>query len=117
MQDANLLIIHQGALGDFILTFPAVIRLRKYYKSIDVLCQSQPGKLAKALGIAENWYPAEAAYVASLFSNQIDPLLNVLLLQQLKPKYNSPRLNRIQNFRRIITTHNKKCYYLDIKIE
>jgi ADP-heptose:LPS heptosyltransferase len=81
MQDANLLIIHQGALGDFILTFPAVIRLRKYYKSIDVLCQSQPGKLAKALGIAENCYPAEAAYVASLFSNQIDPKIKTILEQ------------------------------------
>ena len=78
---ANLLIIHQGALGDFILTFPAIKRLQKYYNSIDVLCQSGLGKLAKGLGIAENWYPAEAAYVASLFSDQIHPKMKAILRQ------------------------------------
>ena len=46
----NLLIIHQGALGDFILTFPAIIRLQKYYGGIDVLCQSGLGKLAESTG-------------------------------------------------------------------
>jgi ADP-heptose:LPS heptosyltransferase len=81
MPDANLLIIHQGALGDFILTFPAIIRLHKYYRSIDVICQSQPGKMAKALRIAKNRYPAEAAYVASLFSHQIDPKIRTILQQ------------------------------------
>jgi len=77
----NLLIIHQGALGDFILTFPAITRLHKYYKPIDVLCQSQPGKLAKALGMVKNWYPAEAASFASLFSDQIDPKIKAILKQ------------------------------------
>ena len=81
MIKSNLLIIHQGALGDFILTFPAIIRLHSYYNSIDVLCQSQSGKLAKALGLVKNWYPAEAAYVASLFSNQIDPKIKAILEQ------------------------------------
>ena len=81
MPDANLLIIHQGALGDFILTFPAITRLHGYYKPIDVLCQSQPGKLAKALGMVKNWYPAEAASFASLFSDQIDPKIKTILEQ------------------------------------
>ena len=84
MSNTNLLIIHQGALGDFILTFPAITRLQKYYKPIDVLCQSQPGKLARALGIVENSYPAESAYVASLFSNQIDPRITAILEQYEK---------------------------------
>ncbi len=79
MPTANLLIIHQGALGDFILTFPAITRLQKYYKSIDVLCQNQLGKLAGALGLAENWFTAEAASFASLFSDQIDPKIKALL--------------------------------------
>jgi ADP-heptose:LPS heptosyltransferase len=79
MPDAKLLIIHQGALGDFILTFPAITRLKKYYKRIDVLCQSRLGKLAKALGLAENWYPSEAAYLASLFTDQIEPKIKALL--------------------------------------
>jgi len=81
MPDANLLIIHQGALGDFILTFPALTRLQTYYKPIDVLCQNQLGKLARSLGLAENWYPAEAASFASLYSDQIDPKIKTLLAQ------------------------------------
>jgi ADP-heptose:LPS heptosyltransferase len=81
MPDANLLIIHQGALGDFILTFPALTRLQKHYKQIDVLCQTQQGQLAKSLGFAQNWYPSEAAYFASLFSDQIDPKIKTILKQ------------------------------------
>ena len=34
-------------------------------------------------------------------------ILENSLIKQLKPKYNGPRLNRIQNLRRIITRHNK----------
>jgi heptosyltransferase-3 len=81
MPEKNLLIIHQGALGDFILTFPAISRLRKYFKPIDVLCQNQLGKLAGTLGLAENWFPTEAAYFASLFSDQIDPKMEAILKQ------------------------------------
>jgi ADP-heptose:LPS heptosyltransferase len=79
MAKKNLLIIHQGALGDFILTFPALIRLGKYYGVIDVLCQSGIGKLANALGLVEKWYPLEAAYVASLFTDRIDSKIKTLL--------------------------------------
>lgn len=79
MPDTNLLIIHQGAIGDFILTFPAVIRLQTYYRSIDVLCRSGLGKLAKELGLAENWHPLEAACWASLYTDQIDPQIKALL--------------------------------------
>jgi len=79
MADAKLLIIHQGAIGDFILAFPAVIRLQARYGSIDVLCQSQLGKLAGFLGLAEKWHPLEAARWASLFADQIDPKIRALL--------------------------------------
>jgi ADP-heptose:LPS heptosyltransferase len=79
MANKKLLIIHQGALGDFILTFPALIRLQKYYGVIDVLCQSGIGKLAKSLGLVEKWYPLEAAYVASLFTDRIDSKIKTLL--------------------------------------
>jgi ADP-heptose:LPS heptosyltransferase len=81
MSDANLLIIHQGALGDFILTFPAITRLHQYFDQIDVLCQSQPGRLAQHLGIVVNSYSLEAAYVASLFTDQIDAKMKNLLKQ------------------------------------
>ncbi len=79
MKTEKLLIIHQGALGDFILTFPAIIELKKYYDIIDVLCWSGIGKLAKTLKLVKNWYPLEAAYVASLFTDQIDPKIKAFL--------------------------------------
>jgi heptosyltransferase-3 len=79
MAKKNLLIIHQGALGDFILIFPAIIRLQKYYEVIDVLCQSEIGKLAEALGLVAKWYPLEAAYVASLFTDRVDSKIKTLL--------------------------------------
>ena len=81
MPDANLLLIPQGALGDFILTVPSITRLHRYYKKIDVLCQSQPGKLAKALEMVKNWYPAETASFSSLFSDHIDPKIKTILKQ------------------------------------
>jgi heptosyltransferase-3 len=84
MPDESLLIIHQGALGDFILTFPALTRLQKYYQPIDVLCQNQQGQLAKSLGLAQNCYPSEAAYFASLFSDRIDPKIKAILKQYEK---------------------------------
>ena len=84
MPDKNLLIIHQGALGDFVLTFPAIIRLQKYYDHIDVLCQSGLGKLANFLGLIENWYPLEAAYVATLFTDNVDPKIKTLLRSYAK---------------------------------
>ena len=79
MPAEKLLIIHQGALGDIILTFPVIIRLQKYYDPIDVLCQSGIGKLTKALGLVETWYPLEAAYVSSLFTDQIDSKIKKIL--------------------------------------
>jgi heptosyltransferase-3 len=79
MPDTNLLIIHQGAIGDFILTFPATLRLQAYYRSIDVLCQSRLGKLAKTLGLVEQCHPLEAACWSSLFTDHFDPKIKVLL--------------------------------------
>jgi ADP-heptose:LPS heptosyltransferase len=84
MVKKNLLIIHQGALGDFVLTFPAFIQLRKYFNTIDVLCQSGLGKLAKALGLVENGHPLEAAHVASLYSDIFDPKITTLLLSYVQ---------------------------------
>jgi ADP-heptose:LPS heptosyltransferase len=79
MANKKLLIIHQGALGDFILIFPAIIRLQQYYDVIDVMCQSGIGKLAKELEFVEKWYALEAAYVASLFTDRIDSKIKTLL--------------------------------------
>ena len=79
MKSENLLIIHQGALGDFVLTFPAIIQLHDLYDPIDVICQSELGKLAKTLKLVSNWFPLESAYFASLFSNRIDSRITDIL--------------------------------------
>jgi len=72
MANSRLLIIHQGALGDVVLIFPVIIALRKKFSRIDILCQDQLGKLAARLELVDKGYPLEAAYFATLFSDQID---------------------------------------------
>ncbi|MBW2412580.1 MAG: glycosyltransferase family 9 protein [Deltaproteobacteria bacterium] len=72
MTNIRLLIIHQGALGDVVLTFPAISALRQKSDCIDILCQDQIGKLAAKLGLIDKGYPLEAAYFATLFSDQVD---------------------------------------------
>lgn len=74
-----MLIIHQGALGDFVAAFPALIRLRKDFARIDVLCQHQLGKLAQSLGIADASFPLESAMFASLWSDSLSPRVQELL--------------------------------------
>ena len=68
------LIFHQGALGDFVLTFPVFLRLRERV-SIDVCCQNHLGQLALSLGIADHFFPSESRRFASLFSDNINPEL------------------------------------------
>ena len=79
MSAHKLLIVHQGALGDIVAIFPVIIRLALYYNCIDVLGQSQPGRLAKHLGLVQKWFPLENASVSSLFSDQPDPRITALL--------------------------------------
>ena len=68
----NLLIIHQGALGDFILTIPALLKLKRIYRRIDAICQNKLGKLAEYLKIIDKSFPLEAAAFASLFTDATD---------------------------------------------
>jgi heptosyltransferase-3 len=79
MTDSSLLIIHQGALGDVVMTFPAIIALRKKFGRLDILCQGQVGKLAARLGLVDKGYPLEAAYFATLFSNPVDKKIKAIL--------------------------------------
>jgi len=79
MAKKKLLIIHQGALGDFVATFPAIVGLRKRFHRIDVLCQSELGRLAVELRVADRWFPVESASFASLYSGQIDPGIKKIL--------------------------------------
>jgi ADP-heptose:LPS heptosyltransferase len=81
MTDTKLLIIHQGALGDVVLTFPAIIALRNKFDRVDILCQGQTGKLAVQLELIDEAYPLEAADFATLYSNQAAPGIKNLISQ------------------------------------
>ncbi len=67
MSKKKLLIIHQGALGDFVLTFPALNCLKHAYHQVDAICQGKLGRIAQELNLVENWYPLESAAFASLY--------------------------------------------------
>ena len=79
MQKRNLLIIHQGALGDFVAAIPAMIRLKKNYNCVDVLCSGQLGKLAREIGLAEQCFPLEAAGFSSIYTEIVDEKVKQLL--------------------------------------
>ena len=79
MQKRNLLIIHQGALGDFVAAIPAMIRLKKNYSCVDVLCSGQLGKLAREIGLAEQCFPLEAAGFSSIYTEIVDEKVKQLL--------------------------------------
>ena len=97
----KLLIVHQGALGDFVAIFPAVIWLKKYYQHIDVLCQGQLGKLAVELGLADQCHPLEAACFSSLYTNEIDHRVADLLRQYSKIALFSRSQQLEESFNRI----------------
>ncbi len=69
----NILVIHQGALGDVILSFPALVQL-KQQRDIDlsILCANQIGRLACKLNVAERHFPVERSRFCGLFSADIN---------------------------------------------
>lgn len=79
MKQKKLLVIHQGALGDFIASFPGILRLKQKYGQIDVLCQGQLGRLTQYLDIAGHAYPLESAAFATLFSGSPENRMKHLL--------------------------------------
>lgn len=84
MTKNQILVIHHGALGDVVSTFPALLRLKKLYGSIAIICQSNIGQLARELDIVDKWFPLEAAVFATLYSGQIDVTVKNILLSYQK---------------------------------
>lgn len=79
MPENRLLIIHQGALGDFVVTFPILKALRTVYSRIGGICRSSFGRLAVDLGVLDIFYPLESARFASLYTDRIDPVVVTLM--------------------------------------
>ncbi len=77
MKKDCFLIIHQGALGDIVLTFPILLAIkREHICNIHMMCQAQYGIIAKSLGIAEKVFPIEGALFSSVFS--INPMKEMI---------------------------------------
>jgi ADP-heptose:LPS heptosyltransferase len=70
----RVLVIHQGALGDLILSFPALLSLKNERKvSIDLLCSGDLGKIARELGVVEACLPLESGRFSALFCTKMTP--------------------------------------------
>jgi heptosyltransferase-3 len=79
MPKSRILVIHHGALGDVVATFPALLRLKKLYGFLSIICQGNIGQLAQELNIADKWFPLEASAFATLYSSHIDPNVKNIL--------------------------------------
>jgi heptosyltransferase-3 len=70
----KILVIHQGALGDVILSFPALVSLKvERGASVDILCKDQVGRMAHEFGIVDARFPVESARFSALFSKDMNP--------------------------------------------
>lgn len=69
----SLLIVHQGALGDFTVTFPILKALRGFFDRIDGICRTSFGRLAVDIGILDRCHPLESRMFSSLYAEQFDP--------------------------------------------
>ena len=67
------LVIHPGALGDLIVSFPALSELKATSREVDLLCQQSLGKLTYELGLVDRWFALETARYASLYSQNPTP--------------------------------------------
>lgn len=69
----SLLVVHQGALGDFIATFPVLRALGAVFEPLDGILRNTFGVLAQHLGLIRQHEPLEAARFATLYSPPLDP--------------------------------------------
>lgn len=75
----SLLVVHQGALGDFIATFPVLRALGAVFEPLDGVLRNTFGVLAQHLGLIRQHEPLEAARFATLYSPPLDPAVEKLL--------------------------------------
>jgi heptosyltransferase-3 len=72
----KILVIHQGALGDLVLNFPALVSLKQEKKaSVALLCSSDPGKIAHELNVVDVHFSLESARFCSLFYEEMTPVV------------------------------------------
>jgi hypothetical protein len=69
----RLLILHQGALGDFIVAFPILALLRNVFPIVDAVCRSSFGPAAVHLGIIDDYRSLETADFATIYTDSPSP--------------------------------------------
>lgn len=68
----EILIIHQGALGDVVLSFPSMEALKRERDArLTLLCRNQVGKVACRLGVTDAWFDVDTARFCGLFSHAL----------------------------------------------
>jgi ADP-heptose:LPS heptosyltransferase len=76
----KILIIHQGALGDLVLNFPALLSLKRETKaSATLLCSDQLGTIARELNIVDARFSLESARFSTLFCGEMTPLVKTFI--------------------------------------
>ncbi len=99
MKKDPLLVIHQGAIGDFVLILPFLLALKKRYK-IGLFCKEQNTIIARYFKAADTTFPIESKIFSSLFSrnphkvlvDMIRPYKKILLFsfsEELKGRLDS----------------------------
>jgi len=72
----KILVIHQGALGDLVLIFPALMSLKHEEKaSVALLCTNGLGKIAHELNVVNEHFSLERARFYCLFSEEMTPVV------------------------------------------
>ena len=72
-----LLVLHGGALGDFVLSLPTIehVKARHECPSTTIVARGQHGKLARQLALAQEGFDLETAGLHPLFTGENDPSL------------------------------------------
>lgn len=77
----KILVYHHGALGDVVVFFPALERLKQNFDAIDLVCRGNTGNLARRLGVADTTYPIESAVFSSLYTQRPRPQAAAIIKQ------------------------------------
>ncbi|MFO8083985.1 MAG: glycosyltransferase family 9 protein [Desulfobacterales bacterium] len=72
MMDKKLLAIHQGALGDVITSFTALLFLRETYSRTDLICRQTISRMAEHLRVIDRGFALESAAFSNLFIETLD---------------------------------------------
>ncbi|MEW5908579.1 MAG: glycosyltransferase family 9 protein [Thermodesulfobacteriota bacterium] len=79
MSTSSILVIHHGALGDLILTYPILETLKLNSYNIHLLCRRSLGDLTCALGFSEKGFALESQEFVSLYSDSMANRMKELL--------------------------------------